>query len=83
MQHKRSPPGQRRLRNRLFLIALAVLFAVLAAVGCTAGPHFTASGADGVPAGQSAPALALLAVPCRKVRLQRREAEKIFKPLLS
>lgn len=40
MQHKRSPPGQRRLRNRLFLIALAVLFAVLAAVGCTAGPHF-------------------------------------------
>ena len=40
MQHKRSPPGRRRLRNRLFLIALAVLFAVLAAVGCTAGPHF-------------------------------------------
>ena len=40
MQHKRSPPGRRRLRNRLFLIALAVLFAVLAAAGCTAGPHF-------------------------------------------
>ena len=40
MQHKRSPPGRRRLRNRFFLIALAVLFAVLAAVGCTAGPHF-------------------------------------------
>ena len=40
MQHKRSPPGRRRLRNGLFLIALAVLFAVLAAVGCTAGPRF-------------------------------------------
>ena len=40
MQHKHSPPGRRRLRNGLFLIALAVLFAVLAAVGCTAGPHF-------------------------------------------
>ena len=40
MQHKRSPPGRRRLRNRLFLIALAVRFAVLAAAGCTAGPHF-------------------------------------------
>ena len=40
MQHKRSPPGRRRLRNGLFLIALAVLFAVLAAAGCTAGPHF-------------------------------------------
>ena len=40
MQHKRSPPGRRRLRNRLFLIALAVLFAVLAAAGCTTGPHF-------------------------------------------
>ena len=40
MQHKRSPPGRRRLRNRLFLIVLAVLFAVLAAAGCTAGPHF-------------------------------------------
>ena len=40
MQHKRSPPGRWRLRNGLFLIALAVLFAVLAAAGCTAGPHF-------------------------------------------
>ena len=40
MQHRRSPPGRRRLRNGLFLIALAVLFAVLAAAGCTAGPHF-------------------------------------------
>ena len=40
MQYKRSPPGRRRFRNGLFLIALAVLFAVLAAVGCTAGPHF-------------------------------------------
>ena len=40
MQHKRSPPGRRRLRNVLLLIALAVLFAVLAAAGCTAGPHF-------------------------------------------
>ena len=40
MQHKRSPPGRRRLRNGFFLIVLAVLFAVLAAVGCTAGPHF-------------------------------------------
>ena len=40
MQHKRSPPGQRRLRNGFFLIALAVLFVVLAAAGCTAGPHF-------------------------------------------
>ena len=40
MQHKRSPPGRRRLRNRLFLIVLAVLFAVLAAAGCTAGPYF-------------------------------------------
>ena len=40
MQHKRSPPGRRRLRNGLFLIALAVLFAALAAAGCTAGPHF-------------------------------------------
>ena len=40
MQHKRSPPGRRRLRNGLFLIALAVLFTVLAAAGCTAGPHF-------------------------------------------
>ena len=39
MQHRRSPPGRRRLRNWLFLIALAVLFAVLAAAGCTAGPH--------------------------------------------
>ena len=40
MQHKRSPPGRRRLRNRIFLIALAVLFAVMAAASCTAGPHF-------------------------------------------
>ena len=40
MQHKRSPPGRRRLRNGFFLIVLAVLFAVLAAAGCTAGPHF-------------------------------------------
>ena len=40
MQHRRSPPGRRRLRNGLFLIALAVLFAVLAAAGCTAGPNF-------------------------------------------
>ena len=40
MQHKRSPPGRRQLRNRLFLIVLAVLFAMLAAAGCTAGPHF-------------------------------------------
>ena len=40
MQHKRLPPGRRRLRNGFFLIALAVLFAVLAAAGCTAGPHF-------------------------------------------
>ena len=40
MQHRRSPPGRRRLRNGLFLIALAVLFAVLAAAGCTAGPRF-------------------------------------------
>ena len=40
MQHKRSPPGRRRLRIGFFLIVLAVLFAVLAAAGCTAGPHF-------------------------------------------
>ena len=39
MQRRRSPPGQRRLWNILFLVVLAVLFVALVAASCTVSPH--------------------------------------------